>query len=351
MAFSVSDFQDLLELLRANPDWRQKLWELLASEELLRLPAETRALREETNQQWRQLRELIAQLAEAQRRHYEEFAAHRQETDRRFAELAEAQRRTEERVGRLEEAVAALAEAQRRHYEEFAAHRQEFLAYRAETDRRFAELAEAQRRHYEEFAAHRQEFLAYRAETDRRFAELAEALRRLSIRVEDHARDLGKLKRLHTEFRFRQRPGDFFRRLLRRAAVVPDERKSAILDDAVAAGRLREEEAEDAALLDLLVEGLHRREDRRIYLAVEISWLGSTEDVARAVRRASLFAQVLGAEVWPVVAAEDLTETARAIARRAGVWWVQDGKIFAPNEIPERSGSESSAAAREPDVH
>ncbi|SNB44455.1 hypothetical protein SAMN02746019_00020590, partial [Thermoflexus hugenholtzii JAD2] len=47
-------------------------------------------------------------------------------------------------------------------------------AYRAETERRFAELAEAQRRHYEEFAAHRQEFLAYRAETERRFAELAE---------------------------------------------------------------------------------------------------------------------------------------------------------------------------------
>ncbi|MFN3929818.1 MAG: hypothetical protein ACK4OK_09325, partial [Thermoflexus sp.] len=56
----------------------------------------------------------FAELAEAQRRHYEEFAAFRAETDRRFAELAEAQRRTEERVGRLEEAVTALAEAQRR---------------------------------------------------------------------------------------------------------------------------------------------------------------------------------------------------------------------------------------------
>jgi hypothetical protein len=70
-------------------------------------------------------------------------AAYRAETDRRFAELAEAQRRTEESLA----------------------------AHRAETDRRFAELAEAQRRHYEEFVAHR-------AETDRRFAELAEAQRR-----------------------------------------------------------------------------------------------------------------------------------------------------------------------------
>ena len=53
-------------------------------------------------------------------------------------------------MGRLEEAVIALTEAQRRHYEEFAAHRQEFLAYRAETDRRFAELAETVRRLAEE---------------------------------------------------------------------------------------------------------------------------------------------------------------------------------------------------------
>ncbi|MCS6964526.1 MAG: hypothetical protein NZM16_10835, partial [Thermoflexus sp.] len=251
------------------------------------------------------LEEAVAALAEAQRRHYEEFAAHRQEflayreeTERRFAELAEAQRRTEERVGRLEEAVAALAEAQRRHYEEFA---------------------------------------AYRQETDRRFAELADTLRRLLLRVEDHARDLSKLKQLHTEFRLRQRPSAFFRRLLRRAAEVSDERRTALLEDAAAAGRIQEEEAEDAIQLDLLVEGFHRREDRKIYLAVEISWLGSTEDVERATRRAAIFARALEAEVWPVVAAEDLTPAARAVARQAGAWWVHEEWAFRPEEIPPSS--------------
>ncbi|MDW8185720.1 MAG: hypothetical protein RMM07_10765, partial [Anaerolineae bacterium] len=215
-----------------------------------------------------------------------------------FAELAEAQRRTEERVGRLEEAVAALAEAQRRHYEEFA---------------------------------------AYRQETDRRFAELADTLRRLLLRVEDHARDLSKLKQLHTEFRLRQRPSAFFRRLLRRAAEVSDERRTALLEDAAAAGRIQEEEAEDAIQLDLLVEGFHRREDRKIYLAVEISWLGSTEDVERATRRAAIFARALEAEVWPVVAAEDLTPAARAVARQAGAWWVHEEWAFRPEEIPPSS--------------
>ncbi|GBD09536.1 hypothetical protein HRbin22_01792 [Candidatus Thermoflexus japonica] len=396
MAFTVEDFQDLLTLLREHPDWRQQLWALLAGEELLRLPAEVKAFREETQQHFRRVARQIAALVKAQRRHYEEFiafraeadrrflalqeeiAAARAEADRRFAELAEAQRRTEENLGRLSEAFAAhrqeflehraetdrrfaeLAEAQRRTEENlgrlseaFAAHRQEFLEHRAETDRRFAELAEAQRRHYEEFIAFRaeadrrflalqEEIAAARAEADRRFAELAQAIHRLTGRLEDHARDLSDLKRMRLEALYREEVS-FFRRLLRRASPISGERKGRILDEAVEAGRITEQEADQAAPLDLLVEGFHRREDRRLYLAVEISWLGDTEDVRRARERATIFARALEAEVWPVVAAKALTSPARALARRLGVWWIQDGQAFAPHEIPEPSFGEPSA--------
>jgi predicted house-cleaning noncanonical NTP pyrophosphatase (MazG superfamily) len=200
MAWTVEDLRDLAELLRAHPEWREPLWALLASEEVRRMP-------ERMERGFQRAARLILALYRAQRQHYKEFIAHRAETDRRFAELAEAIRNLSESFAihraETDRRFAELAEAQRRHYEEFvahraetdrrfaelaeavrrlsesfAAHRQEFLEYRAETDRRFAELAEAQRRHYEEFAAHRQEFLAYREETDRRFAELAEAQRR-----------------------------------------------------------------------------------------------------------------------------------------------------------------------------
>ena len=313
------------------------------------LSAEVRALVEAQ----RRTEESLQRLAEAQRRteeslqrlaeafvahrqefiaHRQEFLAHREETNRRFAELAEAQRRTEESLQRLAEAFAA-------HRQEFIAHRQEFLEFRAETDRRFAELAEAQRRHYEEFAA-------YRAETDRRFAELAEALRILTERVdrmerrqEDHSRDLGRLKSMRLEALYREDPG-LFRPLLRRAAVVPSARKMELLEEAEAAGRITAEEVDRAAPLDALVEGFHRREDRRVYLAVEISWQGTTKDVGRAAERAAVFARALGAEVIPVVAAKELTAPARRMARARGVWWLQDGRAFAPQEIPEEGPGE-----------
>jgi predicted nucleic acid-binding Zn-ribbon protein len=207
MALTAEDLRDLVVLLETHPEWRKVLWALLASEEVLRMPAELAELRAETERRFAELAEAVrrlselfvahrqeflaqqahtdarlAELTETVRRlselfntHRQEFLAYREETDRRFAELAEAQRRhyeefvahraeTDRRFAELSAEVRALAEAQRRTEESLAAHR-------AETDRRFAELAEAQRRHYEEFVAHR-------AETDRRFAELAEAQRR-----------------------------------------------------------------------------------------------------------------------------------------------------------------------------
>jgi predicted nucleic acid-binding Zn-ribbon protein len=347
MAFTVEDLRDLAELLRAHPEWREPLWALLASEEVRRMP-------ERMERSFQRAARLILALYRAQRQHYKEFVAHRAEVDRRFAELAEAQRRTEESLRRLAEEFAAHRQEFVAHRQEFIAHRQEFLEFRAEVDRRFAELAEAQRRHYEEFAA-------YRAETDRRFAELAEALRILTGRVdrvearldrvevrldrverrqEDHSRDLGELKSMRLEALYAEKPAVLFRSLLRRAAIVPDARQAEILEEAVAAGRITMEEADRAAPLDALVEGFHRREGRRVYLAVEISWQGTTKDVARAAERAAVFARALGAEVIPVVAAKELTAPARRMARARGVWWLQDGRAFAPQEIPEEGPGE-----------
>jgi predicted house-cleaning noncanonical NTP pyrophosphatase (MazG superfamily) len=170
MAWTVEDLRDLAELLRAHPEWREPLWALLASEEVRRMP-------ERMERSFQRAARLILALYRAQRQHYKEFIAHRAETDRRFAELAEAIRNLSESFAihraETDRRFAELAEAQRRHYEEFVTHR-------AETDRRFAELAEAVRRLSESFAAHRQEFLEYRAETDRRFAELSAEVRALA---------------------------------------------------------------------------------------------------------------------------------------------------------------------------
>jgi len=89
MAFTITDFHDLVRLLEQHEEWRKELRRLLLTDELLNLSNAFRELHKLVDRRF-------AELAEAQRRTEEALAAHRAETERRFAELAEAQRRTEE---------------------------------------------------------------------------------------------------------------------------------------------------------------------------------------------------------------------------------------------------------------
>ena len=139
MAFTITDFHDLVRLLEQHEEWRKELRRLLLTDDLLNLPNAYQELHDLVDRRF-------TELAEAQDRTEESLAAQRAETDRRFAELAEAQRRTEESLQRLSKAFAAHRQEFLEHRREFLDHRQEFLEYRAETDRRFAELSEAQRR-------------------------------------------------------------------------------------------------------------------------------------------------------------------------------------------------------------
>ncbi|MBI3973984.1 MAG: hypothetical protein HY332_22120 [Chloroflexi bacterium] len=79
MAFTVSDFHDLLRLLEEHPEWRAELRRHVLPDQLLELPA------------------LVRQLVEAQAR-----------TDARIEQLVEAQARTDARIEQLVEQMVAL---------------------------------------------------------------------------------------------------------------------------------------------------------------------------------------------------------------------------------------------------
>jgi tetratricopeptide (TPR) repeat protein len=103
MSFTVEQFEDLLRLLRERPEWRQRLLEVLLTEELLKLPAEFKAFRAEALDRFDRLEKAIEELIKAQAR-----------TEERVGQV-------EDRLSRVEEAVARLAEAQARTEEEVAA--------------------------------------------------------------------------------------------------------------------------------------------------------------------------------------------------------------------------------------
>jgi uncharacterized protein (UPF0335 family) len=309
MAFTVKDFEDLLRILDRYPHWREELRRRILLEELEQLPRAHRRLSVRMGRIEKALAalaETVRKMAQDQRRHAtaltklrKEVAEARAEADRRFAELAEAQRRTEESLA----------------------------AHRAETERRFAELAEAQRRTEESLAAHR-------AETERRFAELAEVLRRLVERVDRIEQDVGTLKdhdlrRRYAELAPSYFGGPNFRKV---HVLTPSElvnRLLAALDE----GKIEREDFEEARRIDLVVRG--EWEGRTLHLALETSWTIDRRDVERAVRRARILQAILG-ETWPAVAGSRLTEGARELLQQIreegqAIVVAQDGGIEWPS--------------------
>lgn len=245
MALTIREFPDLIRVLQHHPEWREELRRQVLTDELLSLPQIVR-------------------------------------------ELAEAQVRTEQRLGALAERVDALAEAQRETQEQLRT-----LTARVEA------LAEAQ------------------GHTEDRLSNL-----------------IGEVRGARLEDIYRKNPYRF-QSLLRRPAILARDEVFGLIQPAVEAGRLSETDAYDLGEADLFVRGFHKREDRPLWLVVEVSHTVDTDDVEKAVRRAGLLAEALREaapqpQVLPVVAGEAWTPLANTAVRQGRVTLIHDGKTVRP---------------------
>ncbi|MEW6753907.1 MAG: hypothetical protein AB1505_23445 [Candidatus Latescibacterota bacterium] len=110
MAFTVHDFQDMVDLLDQHPEWQAELRRRLLADDLLALPSTVRRLAESQER----LAARVEQLAEAQQRteaRLEQLAAAQQRTEARLEQLVEAQQRTEARLEQLAQAQQRTEEA------------------------------------------------------------------------------------------------------------------------------------------------------------------------------------------------------------------------------------------------
>jgi hypothetical protein len=179
------------------------------------------------------------------------------------------------------------------------------------------ELAEAQKRTDEQLAA--------LAEAQR---GTEEALRALVQRVDRLDDRVGELVGWSLEERYRDHSGAYFGPLVRRARVIPDDELDDLLEAAEVAGTMREEEARDVRLADLIMRGRRPSEDEVTYLVVEVSAGIGQDDVKRAAYRAALRRKLR--PTLAVVAGNWATAEAQEIAHFSGVWQVLDGRVIEP---------------------
>ena len=229
MAFTIEDFRDLIQILGQHPEWRTELRRWVLSDDLLTLP-------------------------------------------QTMQELAEAQRRTEERLGQL------------------AAHMDELAQRMDQLTTRMDQLIEVQTR---------------------------------------MGSDLERLKGSDLEWRYHERAHAYFSRLLRRLHVLSGDELTALLEEAITQQRLSEDDADDILQADIVLRGRQREDGTEVYAVVEVAWGIGLSDVQRAVRRATLLART-GMPALPVVAGFWMTPEAQEPARAFKVWQVTNGNLTSP---------------------
>jgi hypothetical protein len=229
-----------------------------------------------SREDFRELKQIVAELAAAQQR-----------TEQRVAELAAAQQRTEERLAHLEEMMAELIEAQKRTEERLV-----------RLEDAVAELVAAQRRTEDQM-------VGFRKEQQRLWDKFARADGRALEGI------------------YRDKATAYFSPLVWRAQLVPQPEVVKRLE-----GKLTEPLLYDLLLADLIARGQARPPvpAGEVWLVAEVSVTIDREDVERVIRRASLLRQI-GLTAVAAVAGDTLTEGAAAEARTAGVAVLQDGRI------------------------
>ena len=167
--------------------------------------------------------------------------------------------------------------------------------------------------------------------TEQQIAQLVEAQRRTERQIVRLQDDVGELKGIVLEQRYRTHAFAYFSRLVRRTHALMEDELLALLEEAVARGSLSEDGMDEIGRADVVVRGQQRDGSGEVYLVVEVSWGVGPGDVERAVRRAALLSQT-GLQTMPVVAGERITDEAAELARAMRAWQVLDGRVIAPND-------------------
>lgn len=284
----IRSVEELIQIIREHPEWREALLSALLPQDLLALPQEFRSFREE-------MREILLE-------HQKRMQAH------------------EERMAEIEEQIALQrAEFDKRMQEMRETFEQRMQEMRADLERQIQETR-AELEH--QIQALRAEMIAGFKRVDERFEQVDKRFEQVDKRFEqiDHELkeirdDLGKVKGIVLELQWGHRAKSYFGRLLRKVKVyAPGE----IYDEIEERCPLSDAQRDQLLNLDYVVRGVRRSDGREVYLAVEISWGIGVTDVIRARDRAQILREC-GYPTYPVAVGEFAIPEAETLAREEKV--------------------------------
>ena len=175
-----------------------------------------------------------------------------------------------------------------------------------------------------EFKADMIEFKAemteFKEETERNFRDIRGELNRLNGRVDNLSGNSYEI-RVENVFRgiVRQRLGLIRPRILRGGKTGITSELEDLTNAAVDSGGITDDEQDDLMLLDFVCECTRLSDGEPVYFAAEISVTASSDDVARAVRRAEVLAKATGQTVIPGIVSATIDPERQTLAERQDV--------------------------------
>lgn len=167
---------------------------------------------------------------------------------------------------------------------------------------------------------------------------LTEALQALITRTDKLTDWVGELRGDAYERRYREQASTRFAPIARRVRLLTGPPLDDLLDDAVDAGTLTEDEAHEVRLADAVVRGRRRDDGAELLLVAEISAGVGVRDVQRAADRARIL-KTLGRPVLAVVAGGWVNAEAAEAAAQLGVWQISDQGAQPPPAAPSAAAS------------
>ena len=299
---AINSFQDILDALEQNPEYRDAMRRLILDEEFLQLPAIVRELQETVaDLAWTVREYMAATNARLDRLEagQDELRAGQDELRAGQDELRAGQNEIRERQDRMEVDIADLKAGQ------------------AQMQGDIAELQAGQARMQGDIT----ELQAGQALMQKDIAELKVGQNRMQGQLNnlsgtDYERRVARFLR-----RYAIRRLNLYNAALLYSVTLPDNNTiPEMLDAAVANGVITNDVADELAEVDLVVSGnLGAADGELVYVAAEVSITVFEDDVDRAKERAAILAQVSGMPVKSAFVVDTVFDYIGEYAARNGV--------------------------------
>ena len=290
----VETMNDILRIVREDPEARQQLRALLLTEEILELPAKVARLTELVEQLTVQVQELTAAY---------------KATDERLAQFIARQ-----------EAINARQEAFNQEMREFKANQEAFNARQEAFNARQEALNQEMRESIARLEADVQELLEFKANQEAFNARAEQRFESLETKV-DHLLGDNLEARMERAImpRLARLYGLHSTELLQSQFTLPNANFEQRLNAAITAAKITREQADILRQADFIVRARRDADQAEVFCVVEVSWTIDQHDIARVRTWADILAAAGADNVYPLVVGREIPEPRQSEAAAAQV--------------------------------